>query len=189
MAEHAKDVAPDTASRIREVALELFTRQGYEKTSLREIAAALGITKAAVYYHYRSKVDILDDLLRPVADEEEKILADSRAAGLAGPAARMRVVERYIDLLLCHRELVAYVMNDITGASTSRMVPRLQGHDKELMSLLAEADLPLADRVRTLSAIGVIMAVVTMPDVPAAELRPLVLDVVRDVLGIRDESE
>jgi AcrR family transcriptional regulator len=182
MAEDAKDVAPDTASRIREVALSLFTRQGYEKTSLREIAAALGITKAAVYYHYRSKVDILDDLLRPVADEEEKILADSRAEGLADPASRMRLVERYVDLLLCHRDLVTYVMKDITGASTSRMVPRLQRHDEELMSMLAEADLPLPERVRTLSAIGVIMAVVTMPDVPPSELRPLVLGVARDVL-------
>ena len=45
----------DTRSRVQEVALELFAEQGYEKTSLREIAERLGVTKAALYYHFKSK--------------------------------------------------------------------------------------------------------------------------------------
>src|SRR5271168_2021293 len=43
----------------QEVALELFAEQGYEKTSLREIAERLGVTKAALYYHFKSKEDIV----------------------------------------------------------------------------------------------------------------------------------
>ncbi|WP_411122190.1 TetR/AcrR family transcriptional regulator [Streptomyces sp. x-19] len=62
----------DTRKRIQEVALELFVRHGYEKTSLREIAEVLGVTKPAIYYHFRSKEDILqsifEDLGRPVDD-------------------------------------------------------------------------------------------------------------------------
>ena len=49
----------DTRSRVQKVALELFAEQGYEKTSLREIAERLGVTKAALYYHFRSKEDIV----------------------------------------------------------------------------------------------------------------------------------
>ena len=41
------------------MALELFTEQGYDGTSLREIAEKLGVTKAAIYYHFASKDDIL----------------------------------------------------------------------------------------------------------------------------------
>src|SRR6202167_344121 len=51
--------ATSTRERILDVALELFLAQGYDGTSLREIAEQLGVTKAALYYHFESKEDIL----------------------------------------------------------------------------------------------------------------------------------
>src|SRR5689334_6060193 len=45
--------------RILRVALELFTEHGYDGTSLREIAEELDVTKAALYYHFKSKDAIL----------------------------------------------------------------------------------------------------------------------------------
>ncbi|NEE00350.1 TetR/AcrR family transcriptional regulator [Phytoactinopolyspora halotolerans] len=183
MVAEAKDVAPDTAARIRSVALDLFGRQGYEKTSLRQIAEELGITKAAVYYHYRSKVDILDDLLRPLADDEEMVLAEARS-GLKSIEGRCRLVESYLDLLLKYRDVAVYVMSDIVGASNSSMVTTLQRHDRELVTLLAESDLSLSERVRVLSAIGAMTTILTMSDLPVDELRPLVLEAARDTLGL-----
>jgi AcrR family transcriptional regulator len=50
------------------VAGELFADQGYDATSLREIAERLGVTKAALYYHFRSKDEILRALLEPMGD-------------------------------------------------------------------------------------------------------------------------
>ena len=49
----------DTRQRILDVALDLFTEQGFDGTSLREIAERLSVTKAALYYHFESKDDIL----------------------------------------------------------------------------------------------------------------------------------
>lgn len=49
----------DTRARIIEVSLELFSEQGYEQTSLREIADRLNVTKAALYYHFKTKDDIV----------------------------------------------------------------------------------------------------------------------------------
>jgi len=61
------------------VALELFTEQGYEKTSLREIADRLGIKQASLYYHFPSKdallAGIVEDLMAPV----DELLAWSQA--------------------------------------------------------------------------------------------------------------
>ncbi|WP_205856303.1 TetR/AcrR family transcriptional regulator [Phytoactinopolyspora endophytica] len=185
MVADAREIAPDTAARIREVALDLFGRQGYEKTSLRQIAEELGITKAAVYYHYRSKVDILDDLLRPLADDEEMVLAEARS-GLKSIECRCRLVESYLDLLLKYRDVAVYVMSDIVGASNSRMVTTLQRHDRELVSLLSESDLSLAERVRVLSAIGAMTTILTMSELPAEDLRPLVLEAARDTLGLNN---
>ena len=51
--------ASSTRERILDVALELFGAQGYDGTSLRQIAEQLGVTKAALYYHFESKEDIL----------------------------------------------------------------------------------------------------------------------------------
>ncbi len=184
MGETARDVPPNTAERIRQVALDLFSRNGYEKTSLREIAEELGITKAAVYYHYRSKVDILDDLLRPVAEAEEQILDEAAQFALDTMEGRMRLVERYLDLVLEHRQLTRYVVSDIVGASNSGMVPRLQRNDRQLNSLLSRAGLSLADQVRTLSALGAVMAVLSLAEVPADQLRPLVRQAAWGALGL-----
>ena len=54
-----------TRERILEVAAELFIEHGYDTTSLREIADRLGFTKAALYYHFQSKEDLLAALLAP----------------------------------------------------------------------------------------------------------------------------
>ncbi|MDH6116776.1 TetR/AcrR family transcriptional regulator [Kitasatospora sp. GAS204B] len=56
-----------TRARIIEVALELFSEQGYEGTSLREIADRLGVTKAALYYHFKTKDDIVHGIVESMA--------------------------------------------------------------------------------------------------------------------------
>ena len=55
----------DTRQRILDVASELFATQGYDATSLREIADRMGFTKAALYYHFKSKDEILKALVEP----------------------------------------------------------------------------------------------------------------------------
>jgi AcrR family transcriptional regulator len=65
----------DTRSRIQAVALELFTEQGYDKTSLREIAERLGVTKAALYYHFKSKDEIVDSFTGDQVARVEKMIA------------------------------------------------------------------------------------------------------------------
>ncbi|HWD81379.1 MAG TPA: helix-turn-helix domain-containing protein [Kribbella sp.] len=65
---------PSTRLAIQQVALELFTRQGYEATSLREIADELGIQKPSLYYHFKGKEDILRSLFEVRGDEAEQLL-------------------------------------------------------------------------------------------------------------------
>jgi AcrR family transcriptional regulator len=54
--------AASTRERILDVALDLFTDQGFDGTSMREIAERLGISKPAIYYHFTSKEEILTAL-------------------------------------------------------------------------------------------------------------------------------
>lgn len=53
----------DTKGKILLTALQLFARDGYEAVSVRNIAEELGITKGALYRHYRNKRDIFDSIV------------------------------------------------------------------------------------------------------------------------------
>jgi len=56
---------PATRDRILAVALELFSAKGYEGTSIRDIAEQMEMTKAAVFYHFPAKEDLLAAILGP----------------------------------------------------------------------------------------------------------------------------
>ena len=76
-----------TRERIQAIALELFAEQGYDKTSLREIAEGLGVTKAALYYHFNSKEDIVRSFTEDYRAELDEVI--SWGAGQPpGPATR-----------------------------------------------------------------------------------------------------
>lgn len=88
----------DTREQIRAVAMELFAEQGYQKTSLREIAERLGVTKAALYYHFRTKEDIVASLSEDLRRGIDEIVAWAESA----PPGRKRaeqIVNRYGALL------------------------------------------------------------------------------------------
>lgn len=53
----------NTKERILDEALKLFAQSGYMGTSMNDIAARLGVTKAALYKHYQSKQEILDSIV------------------------------------------------------------------------------------------------------------------------------
>lgn len=56
-------MAEGTKERILDIALELFAQNGYPGTSMSDIAKQLGFTKAALYKHYASKQEILDQIV------------------------------------------------------------------------------------------------------------------------------
>ena len=72
----------ETKERILETALELFAQSGYLGTSMSDIAARLGITKAALYKHYAGKQEILDRIVQRMNE-----LDAARAAAYEIPGA------------------------------------------------------------------------------------------------------
>src|ERR1700755_685582 len=88
----------DTRSRVQKVALELFAEQGYEKTSLREIAERLGVTKAALYYHFRTKEDIVRSLFDDLLEHIDTLVAWGREHDMT-LANREELVRRYANML------------------------------------------------------------------------------------------
>lgn len=75
-------------------AAELFRARGYRATTLADLATSLGMSKATVYGHFRSK----DDLLAAIFDRTMTLVEEGLAAIRAGggsPADQLREVIRY----------------------------------------------------------------------------------------------
>lgn len=62
--------------RILQVATNLFARRGFAAVSLRDIAAAVGVTKAALYYHFPSKDELYWEVLRDLMDRMAAVIQD-----------------------------------------------------------------------------------------------------------------
>jgi AcrR family transcriptional regulator len=90
----AQSPRTDTRARIIDVALELFPEQGYEKTSLREIADRLGVTKAALYYHFKTKDDIVHGIVDSMAAPIDEAIAWGEGRSWS-PELRDELVRRF----------------------------------------------------------------------------------------------
>ncbi len=73
----AADAVP--RERLLCVAIDLFTKQGYAATSVREIVEAAGVTKPALYYHFGSKEGIYLELLRSLETSLMEIVSRDRS--------------------------------------------------------------------------------------------------------------
>ena len=85
---------PQTAIRIREAALELFSRLGFERATMGEIAAEAGVSQATLHYHFEDKFQLWRAAmlqLRAVIGEEERLL---EAAMDSPPEVQLRMAMR-----------------------------------------------------------------------------------------------
>jgi AcrR family transcriptional regulator len=92
------DRGRDTRARLRELSLQLFAEQGYEKTSLREIAEHLGVTKAALYYYFKSKEDIVRSLVEDYVADLDELIAWGKAQPRSA-ASRAEIIRRYLGVV------------------------------------------------------------------------------------------
>jgi len=103
--------AERTRQQILETAQRLFTDLGYDATSLQMIADEMGLTKAAVYYHFRAKTDILHAAVQP-GIRRLGVLLDE-AAAIRGRRARTDyLVDGFVDFLVRHRLYTAMASTD-----------------------------------------------------------------------------
>jgi AcrR family transcriptional regulator len=88
----------DTRARIHEAALDVFSERGYDKATLREIAERLGITRPALYYHYRSKDEILAAVHRELALSIDSLIDWARGQPVTA-ATRIELLRRLSALM------------------------------------------------------------------------------------------
>jgi AcrR family transcriptional regulator len=185
----------DTRALIQAVAVELFTEQGYDKTSLREIAERLDVTKAALYYHFKSKEDIVHSLLDDYFGQVDELI-DWAQRQPRTPARRAEILRRYLDMVI-DRQQVYRMMQQNQAALASLTSAKYHGElfrkrTHALVDLLAGPGAELTDRVRAaVATTGVSIAWMLFRDQVAdpGELREAVLGVAFDLAGAAEPAE
>ncbi|SCG33960.1 transcriptional regulator, TetR family [Micromonospora halophytica] len=180
-----------TPQRIQAVALELFTEQGYEKTSLREIAERLGVTKAALYYHFKSKDEIVNSFVEDRLRRMDELIAWARAQPTSRDT-RHTLIDRYAETMFATDQ--ASVMRFFEQNQTVLRSLTAGQQMRERMFQLADElcrgdDSPAAQLRAALSLFAVHSSwfVVHAPHITDDERKKIALDVADELLaGIGD---
>jgi AcrR family transcriptional regulator len=179
----------ETRDRILDVARRLFTEQGYDATSLREISEQLGFTKAALYYHFQSKEQILAALVQPIDAVLQGMVAGLEAAdGLEGWAA---AIEALVKETFEHPELFALVDRN-RPALVACGAPAVD-HEQvraRIEDAVRRSGVELEQQVRMIAALAAVTAFDdwaprVLADADPATLSAELVAVTRDILGLR----
>jgi AcrR family transcriptional regulator len=174
----------NTREQIRAIALEMFAERGYAGTSLREIAERLGVTKAAVYYHFSTKEDILASLLEDFRAQLDELIAWT-AAQPRSAETRRAALERYAKLLGGRKTDLARFMQE--GQSAIRELAaglEVRKHVDRFLALLAAPDETVEGRLRAQVALVALHLAAFGPKGPAAA-RPEEKAAPEDRAGVR----
>jgi AcrR family transcriptional regulator len=177
-----------TRERIQSIALELFAEQGYEKTSLREIAERLGVTKAALYYHFKSKEDIVRSFVEDYRAELEQVIAWG-ASQPRTPGTRAEILRRYAGIVGEQLAVIRFMeqnqaaMHTLMSDSGARK-KMFRDQFMSLSDLITPPGAALADRIRAAMAvvsIGMASLLFQREAASPEELHDAVLKVARDL--------
>lgn len=151
----ANDYDDKRAAILREAA-QLFAIRGFDRTSMIEIAQALGVSKALFYHYYRSKDDLLFDIIRShlVGLVEATEAVDDEAMA---PEARLHAVietifENYRDADHQHKIQINHL-----GQLTPEQQAELKGHERRLVDIVSR------------------VVVALNPGLPAPMIRPVTM--------------
>jgi TetR/AcrR family acrAB operon transcriptional repressor len=97
MVRRTKQDALATRDRILNTAEVVFARRGVSRTSLNEIARAAGLTRGAIYWHFKDKADLFNAMMQRVTLPMEEAATRSDGHELADPLEYVR--QTFIDAL------------------------------------------------------------------------------------------
>ncbi|ONI71081.1 TetR family transcriptional regulator [Actinosynnema sp. ALI-1.44] len=172
----------DTKQRILDAARELFAEQGVQKTSLREIAERLGISKPALYYHFASREDLLRSIMKPLLDDAEGVIEQWEKVSDIDKRA---LLERYFDFHYRHRRDIRLLLRELTTLSDLGLVELVLAWRRRVAALLIGPDPTLAEATKATIALGGLQdCTIEFADVPQDELRKVSVDAAWGALGL-----
>ena len=131
-----RDAVADPRQEILRAAARLFQQQGYDATSMNDVAAALKLSKGGLYHHFQSKDEILFDLMNHAMDiTEERVINPVKA--VADPEERLRMlIRRHIAVVLSERDREITVMLHENHPLSPTLRKRINARKKDYVHFL-----------------------------------------------------
>jgi AcrR family transcriptional regulator len=169
-------------------AAALFARHGFEHTSLRAVADAVGLSKAGLLHHFPSK-DALHEAVLALADALGRRVLDQVATMPLGPERDVRAVEALIDVALAHPGVVALLLAPATQGDVDAPAPEKEGPGAAALEAFG-VDPETAAPERLVRVIGALTALAVLSLAAhqknqTTAWRPLVVATCIDALGSR----
>jgi AcrR family transcriptional regulator len=165
MEEHVAPRRAGTREEIQRTALELFIEQGYDKTSLREIAERVGVTKAALYYHFPTKDKILESVVADLAADVDELIAWGGTQPRT-PQGRAAILERVAGLVRTRSgDIIRLGQANQTTMRSHDVGDELRERLLSVFALVVDPDADVGGQIRALLAI-VAVYVANIPGLP-----------------------
>lgn len=173
-----------TRAGIQSAALALFAARGYDATSLQDIADELGLTKAALYYHFPSKLELLQSICEPVYERVSAIIAEATAQ-----TSRQRridvVADGFADLTVGRRATISVLAADPVMHGRMKATSKME----ELLEQAARViygDEPNPDQLLAVRAIAVLSDTISaLPELGDEQAREVLSRAVKRLLPRR----
>jgi AcrR family transcriptional regulator len=145
----ARESVLEPRQEILRTAARLFQQQGYDGTSMNDVAASLKLSKGGLYHHFKSKDEILFDLMNHAMDiTEERVITPVKA--VADPEERLRtLIRRHIAVVLSERDREITVMLHENHPLSPALRKRINARKKDYVHFLENL---IADVQRTRSS-------------------------------------
>jgi len=101
----------NTEKKIKQAALELFLEHGFERTSIRDIAAKAAINIALLNYHFQSKENLFDSIFSELLSTYTPTLNSILSSEMALDEKIRQYVSKYIDILQENPRLTYFVLS------------------------------------------------------------------------------
>lgn len=123
------------------------TRNGYDATTIGDLAAELEISKAAIAYYFPTKDTFLDELLAPMIDGLERAVESA-------PREPRAVLGAYFDVLCADLEIAVWMDTDPAVLRHPTYGPRVERLNERVVSIVSGASRRKADRLQAVGALG-----------------------------------
>lgn len=131
----------------------MFFENGYEGTTTREVAAAMGMSKANLYYHFPAKEELLRALLGALFGRVEVLLSRHLPTPNGSPEQR-ELLEEYFDVMLENPRLMALLASDAGALSAVGVGDRVVDLNDRLVALVAGSEPGVEGQVKAACALG-----------------------------------
>ena len=150
-----RETTADPRQEILRTSARLFQQQGYDGTSMNDVASALKLSKGGLYHHFQSKDEILFELMNhAMTITEERVITPVKA--ISDPEQRLRMlIRRHIAVVLSERDREITVMLHENHPLSPTLRKRINARKKDYIHFLENV---IAEVQRTRGSKGTVTA-------------------------------